>query len=164
MNSDRWLKDLYDANYSMLYRVASNRLRLYSGNTSDVQDILQEVFLLAVKKDISTHPNPEGWLIKATVNVCKEYVRASKRHERRANKRMQQNITHTPPPTSNLSEDIVDVRMLIECTFSKSDQELIEQYCFLELSVEQIAQQLKISENAVRIRIHRIRNKLKDIL
>ena len=71
MKPDSWLKELYEANYNNLYRLACNRLRLYAGHTSDVQDILQDVFLEAAKQNICSHPKPEAWLVVTTINICK---------------------------------------------------------------------------------------------
>ena len=52
MAPDSWLRELYEANYSLLYRLASNCLRAYDCTPEDIQDVLREVFLKAAQKDI----------------------------------------------------------------------------------------------------------------
>ena len=67
----------YEANDDRLYRLAANRLKTYTGSEADAQDVLQDVFMLAVEKEIWSRPNPEGWLAVTTANVCKNYIRAA---------------------------------------------------------------------------------------
>ena len=77
MNRDLWLKELYEANYSRLYKFVFRRLQMYGGNTADVLDVIQDVFLVAVKKEIYNHLSPEGWLFRAAGNVCMNYCRVT---------------------------------------------------------------------------------------
>jgi len=83
MRSEKWLKTLYDANYKSLYRLASHLLYASIGHTSDVQDVLQEVFLLAAREKIYQHPKPEAWLVITTKNLCANFVRSSRRQVRK---------------------------------------------------------------------------------
>ena len=76
MSKDRWLQELYEANYARLYKLAAYRLMTYTGSEADVPDVLQDVFFLAVEKEIWDHPNPEGWLVITTANVCKKLYKS----------------------------------------------------------------------------------------
>ncbi len=63
--NEYWLKMLYDANYEMLYRIASNRLTLGMGHDSDVQDVLQEVLRRHRNRIYTIIPIPSvGWWLQ----------------------------------------------------------------------------------------------------
>lgn len=70
MNMEKWIKDLYDANATRIYRIAVYLLRQSLGHSADALDVVQEVFLLAARSDIRDHPKPEGWLVEATKMIC----------------------------------------------------------------------------------------------
>jgi len=165
--SEDWLKLLYDRHYDMLYRLASNRLTIGMGHSSDVQDVLQEVFLLAAKKKICDHPNPEGWLVITTVNVCNNYIQSNARRIRKYNKLVQEqhnaNVDSKKRPVNpNTDEtDDVDLQLVMEQVLSDEERELLIQHYINGLSLEEISHHLNVSPNALRVRLHRIRKKLK---
>jgi len=50
---------------------------IYSNNRNDVEDCLQEVFLIVIRKsktdDIENHPNIKGWLFTIAKNVANKF-------------------------------------------------------------------------------------------
>lgn len=168
--SEDWLKLLYDSNYDMLYRLASNRLTVGMGHASDVQDVLQEVFLIASKKKIYKHPSPEGWLVITTVNVCNNYIQANARRIRKYDKYAQE---HHNGNTNSMKQHIpqdadetqsTDLQIVIVQTLSDEERGLLTQYYNNGLSVEEIAHAMNISPSALKVRLYRIRKKLKKYL
>lgn len=166
MKSDSWLKELYDANYDSLYRLAANRLRLYTGHASDVQDVLQDVFLEAARKDIRNHPKPEAWLVVTTVNVCKNYIRKSNRSEQKMRKCEQEELRKCKQSSLRFvsaekdDTDVSDIRLTLEQILSPEELQLIQQYCLEGRSLEEIGKEMRITPNALRVRIFRIRKKI----
>jgi len=165
--SEDWLKLLYDSNYDMLYRLASNRLTASIGHSSDVQDVLQEVFLLASSKKINNHPSPEGWLVITTVNICNNYIQANARKVRKFNKCAQEQFSGNTnskkqPINPNADEtQHIDLQIAIEQTLSDNERDLLIQYYCDGLSFDEISHAMNVSPNALRVRMHRIRSKLK---
>jgi len=167
MNSGQWLQELYEANKARIYRLAENRLRAYTGSAADAQDVLQEVFLLAEEKNIRNHPNPEGWLVITAIHLCRNYGRATARNRekqrRNAQAKYEGNVHHSLL-FSSLGEEKyreTELLLLMEQVLLPEEILLIRQYCIEEKSVDEIAESLGISPNAVRVRVFRVRNKLK---
>ena len=168
--NEPWLKLLYDANYDMLYRLASNRLTARVGHSSDAQDVIQEVFLLAHRKKIYMHPKPEAWLVVTTVNVCNNYIQANARRLKKYNKCAQEqwsgnvNSMKQPMPPNSDEMQSVDLRIVIEQALSDEERDILEQHYGEGLSMDEISQNMNISPNALKVRMHRIRKKLKKYL
>lgn len=166
MKPDSWLKELYEANYNNLYRLACNRLRLYAGHTSDVQDILQDVFLEAAKQNICSHPKPEAWLVVTTINICKNYIRTNKRNELKKQKYVQE--AHRKSDGSSLffvsaesdKTALSDIKITLEQILPPEDFQLIVRYALEGHTLEQLGKEMHASPNALRVRIFRIRKKI----
>lgn len=168
MSKDRWFKELYEANYDRLYKLAAYRLKAYTGSEADVPDVLQDVFFLAVEKEIWDHPNPEGWLIITTANICKNYIRAAMRNFEKQRKCAQESfkkdVHHSLLFSSSADEtEAADIHMTIEQALSPEEQKLFRDYCVEKKPVEEIAKNEACNSNAIRVRIFRIRSKLKKI-
>lgn len=169
MQSEKWLSTLYEQNYKRLYRLASQLLYAGVGHTSDVQDVLQEVFLLAKEKDIRKHPSPVGWLMVATRNICGNYIQASNRSAIKQNRYAQENLEKNIHNTNLFTEKHVDETKLsdmmisLEQSLKPEDWKFLRLYCLEERSVEEIARETGLKENAVRVRVFRIRMRLKKL-
>lgn len=166
MSKDRWLQELYEANYARLYKLAAYRLKTYTGSEADAQDVLQDVFFLAVEKEIWDHPNPEGWLVITTANVCKNYIRAAIRDYKKQRNCAQGGFDNDVHPSLlfSFSADETkasDIQMTIDQELSPEEQKLFRIYCMEKRPVEEIAKNEESNSNAIRVRIFRIRNKLK---
>lgn len=158
---EQWLKKLYDANYDMLYRLASNRLAAGMGHTADVQDVLQEVFLLAFMKGIDRHPNPEGWLVITTVNICRNYIQADGRRRSKTAKCAVTMLDSKIGPDDKMKA--ADVRVSIEQALTKEEYALLISYCEDGRTLDSLSKDMHLSVNALRVRIFRIRRKLQKI-
>ncbi len=166
MKSDTWLKELYDANYDNLYRLAVNRLRLYAGQAADVQDILQDVFLEAVKQKICIHPKPEAWLVVTTINICKNYIRSTKRNELKKRKYAQETMRKSKHGSllflaaENDKTAVSDIKITLEQILPPEDLRLIDRYLLEGCPLEQLGKEMHMTPNALRVRIFRIRKKI----
>lgn len=166
MRSGDWLKEMYDANYAALYRLAAYRLRVHGGNESDAPEVVQDVFLLAAKKKIINHPNPKGWLNTVTENICKNYARKDRRNtakqrrcaEETLNKNVHSTLLFVEPSGRPMDES--DARMTMEQALPPEDWKLLQDYCLEGKPIEVLAAQMHVSENALRVRIHRLRKKI----
>lgn len=168
MSKDRWLQELYEANYARLYKLAAYRLMTYTGSEADVPDVLQDVFFLAVEKEIWDHPNPEGWLVITTANMCKNYIRAAMRNFEKQRKCAQNGYENDVHPSLLFSSSadetkVADIQMSIEQALSPEEQKLFRDYCVEKKPVEEIAKNEECNSNAIRVRIFRIRSKLKKL-
>ena len=158
---------MYKANYKRLYKIASRLLYDRLGNTSDVQDILQEVFLLAKEKEINKHPSPEGWLMIATRNLCGNYIqaayRSSAKQQRYERENLVQNLNNMQMFSGHHADEtkISDMMITLEQSLKPEDWKCLRLYCIEDKPAEKIAQELGISESAVRVKICRLRMRVK---
>lgn len=163
MNSDLWLRNLYDTYYNMLYRIAALILQASLGHTTDVQDVLQDVFLIAAQTDgLTTHPNIKAWLCQTTKHLCMNYVRGNRRRSMRNHRYATEVYSSVANPASAGHAEASVTRLSIVQTLTEEDWELLRRYTLEEMTVERLAEETRISVNALRVKIFRIRKILKE--
>lgn len=76
---ERKIEDIIDTYGDLLYRTGLMML----GEPQDVQDILQEVMLKYMQKapDFHDSEHEKAWLLRVTVNLCKDMLRFRSRHQ-----------------------------------------------------------------------------------
>lgn len=141
---------LYEAYAKDVYRLALSWLH----SAHDAEDILQNVFLKLLDKDITVFPDREkAWLLKCTANACKNHMRSF----------WQRN-------TQALDDDIVlptnEDRCLWEAVgqLKPTYRAVIHLYYYEGYSQDEVAQILGISRTAVQTRMQRARAHLKKEL
>lgn len=170
MNKERWFQELYEANYERIFRVASNLLYQYAGRTEDVQDVVQEVFLLAARMDISGHPKPAAWLVSTAKNICSNFRRTENRVERRRSKAASETLKKCAYRQGGYiepSEDdtqLTDLNLSIAQSLTSEEWILISSYCIEGRSAEELALEMGVSPGTIYTRIFRIRKKIKDLI
>jgi RNA polymerase sigma-70 factor (ECF subfamily) len=72
-------QDIYAENYKTMYRVASRMI----GDSEDVSDIIQEIFIDFFNKTSNGNiiHHPKSWLFRATINKCIDNRRSRKRFQ-----------------------------------------------------------------------------------
>ena len=161
-----WLEDLHAAHYATLLRLAQNRLRRLTGNIDDAEDVVQDVFLLAAGKDIRRLDNPLAWLMKTTSNLCLQRMDRAKRDTGKEQRFIQHKLDKSADRTvyaverQDAETDILLWCLLLEQILSQEDWELMRKYCLLGVPIEEIAAEMGVSVNRLKVKIHRIRKKL----
>lgn len=169
MRRYHWLEELHNAHYGTLLRLAQNRLRAGVGSTSEAEDVVQDVFLLAAEKDIRDLNNPLPWLMKATVNMClKRYQRKkqnAEKEQRFIRRKLENSIDRSVYAVEREDSKAASVELLmtIEQLLSPEEWDILRQYCLQGIPIEEISAQRGIPSNTLRVRICRIRKKLAKI-
>jgi RNA polymerase sigma factor (sigma-70 family) len=132
------------------------------GWNGDVEDVVQEVFLTALKRMGSFRGDSSvaTWLTAVTINQCRT-------HQRRALLRLDWLRRWKPsePHPDNPGRDEVGQRVRqAVAKLPQRDREVIVLFYLEELPVADIAELLRISNNAVDVRLHRARARLKPLL
>ena len=72
-------QEIYTENYKTMYRVASRMV----GDSEDVSDIIQEIFIDFFNKTSNGNiiHHPKSWLFRATINKCIDNQRSRKRFQ-----------------------------------------------------------------------------------
>jgi len=153
--------------FTALYRAHYNAVRGYAAvcvSGSDVDDVVAETFVVAWRRlaDIPVEWT-RGWLIGVTRNV----VRGKQRSERRAQRFVERLVEQNPDVSTTLEADVVlqeDVAVVSEAlrTLRVVDQELLILSGPHEMSVAELAVVFDIKPNALKVRLHRARCRLRD--
>lgn len=134
---------------NLLYRNAYVLL----GNPHDVQDVLQEVLLKYMEKApvFQCAEHEKAWLLKVTSNLCKDFLRFSKKHSCFSIEKLEM-----PDVQKEYREILREVLALPAKYKSVLVLHYIEGY-----QLKEVAGILGISENAVKKRIQRGKEALK---
>lgn len=150
--SEEQMKDVIQTYGDLLYRTAYVLL----GNPHDVQDILQEVFIKYMEKAPSfrDREHEKSWLLRVTANTCKDCLRFRKRHACSSLEDLE-NICAAPPDI-DLLKDLLNLPLKYKTVLLLH---YVEGY-----QVGEIARITGLSENAVKKRLQRGRDALKEQL
>ena len=79
MKDEQYFNRILDSYMQMLLRIAYS----YVKNTQDSEDIVSEVLVRLIKKEphFESEEHERAWLIRVTINVSLDYLKASKRRE-----------------------------------------------------------------------------------
>jgi len=146
------LEIVYDRYAGMLMRVAYSMLQ----NREDAEDAVQNVFFKYLKKQptFSSDEQQKAWLIKVTVNQCKDALR---RRSFRSHLGLQEiedvgKEDHHPHPMMELI-----------FTLPEKYRQAVVLHYLEDLSVAETAKILGVSESAVKMRLSRGREMLKEL-
>lgn len=138
----------------MIYRVALN----YLGNPHDADDIVQEVLmkLYTCKKKFDTETYLRSWLIRVTVNKCKNILRMPWRKRSVSLDEAADMQTFQEPGQSELFQSVMKL--------SEKYRIVLYLFYYEEYAVKEIAGLLSVSESVVTSRLSRARIQLKSQL
>lgn len=134
----------------MIYRVALHNL----DDPADADDILQEVCLILLTKKIpEDEEHLKSWLIRVTINKCRDLSRSFWRRNRKSIDDYEDIEAEKPP------EIMAELQSL-----SESYRNIIYLYYYEEYTVSEIAQLLRMNVNTVKSGLRRARDQLKKLL
>ena len=134
----------------MIYRIALHDLK----DPADAEDILQEVCLVLMTKRVpDDEEHLKRWLIRVTINKCRDLSRSFWRRNRESIDDYEHLEADKPP------EIIEELRQLPE-----NYRNIIYLYYYEEYTVSEIADILKMNVNTVKSGLRRARERLKSYL
>jgi len=141
----------------MVFRIALN----FFGNTYDAEDAVQEVMLKLYTsgksgKRFESEEHLRFWLIRVTVNFCKNELRSARRRKHVAFEDLAEPVMFEYRGESELYGAVMSL--------PEAYRSALYLFYYEELSVKEIATLLKLSETAVTTRLSRARSQLKLIL
>ena len=152
MPDDTRIENIINLYGDLLYRTGIMIL----GNPQDVQDVLQEVMLKVLQKMPEFHDSEheKAWLLRVTVNLCKDMLRFRFRHQYIQIDELE--IEAVDTDDRQLLQEIIQLpprwRIVLLLHY-------VEGY-----SLKEIADILSVSENAVKKRMQRAKAGLKKKL
>lgn len=141
---DAFLKSLYEMQYEKMIKIAYRML----GDMESAQDLVQEVFLLALfhQDELSVHPLPEGWLILTLKNLVLNERRRIKKHPEVPLESIAE-LSGEPP--------FVSLDTLLPKQLSAEDRKILIWHFEQQMEYREMADRLGISEVGCRSRVSR---------
>lgn len=140
---------IVDEYSDMLLRIAYQ----YTHKLEEAQDIVQDTFLALIDKRVfHSCEHVKHWLIRVVINKCKNYLKSPARKE------VPFDETEVPfmPQERELLEELDKL--------NEADRNIIYLHYYEGYSLKEIGKILKMSANAVYIRMTRARQKLKSLM
>jgi len=144
---------------SMVFRLVSRFFR----TREDVEDIAQDVFLKLFARIDQVHPdeNFPGWLARVTVNTCYDELRKTRRRkvamETYGPEMAGQYVSPQEPESigkARLALQRLDAKLRVPLVLKEVE----------EMSVEEIAKTMGLTQTNVKVRLFRARKKLQAML
>ena len=134
----------------MIYRIALHHLK----HTADAEDILQEVCLVLMTKPVpEDEEHLKRWLIRVTVNKCRDLLRAVKR-------RKWEDIENFADLKADEPERVIEELWQLP----EKQRSIIYLYYYENYTVSEISGILGMNTNTVKSHLLRARKQLKAIL
>jgi RNA polymerase sigma factor (sigma-70 family) len=156
-SKEELFKDIFEANSRKIYHLCYG----YTGDDDSANDLMQETFI-KVWQNLDKFRNQaliSTWIYRIAVNTCLSYLRVEKRH---AKDELTENIIENKQ--EEVSEKNEQVSLLYKCISELEENERILITMVLdEVPYAEIAQVSGISEGNLRVKIHRIKQKLTEI-
>lgn len=151
-NFDAFFNELYINNYNRLMQYAYR----YTGDAKAAEDIVQEVFLIALykKAELHAHPNSKGWLYNATKICIKRYY-AKNNHLK---------VEFSEEFSCSVELDTDKVNELLPYPLSEENREILILYFRENLPYDEIFRRLGISYAACRQRVSRALAECRELL
>jgi RNA polymerase sigma-70 factor (ECF subfamily) len=134
------------------------------GNRDDAEDVLQLAFVRAYR-GLAGCEDPErfaGWLYQIVVNECRTYLSRRNKRDRRFVDESQAGNPHTDHPAANLAirDEILDA--LARLSTEQREAFLLKHV--EEMSYEEMQRITGVSESALKMRVKRACERLRELL
>lgn len=143
----------------MVYRLAYSRV----GNSTDADDVFQEVFLRYIKADktYNDEEHRKAWLIKITLNCSKSFLTSAwNRHRDFEEPDVNEGAEDENIRKTETKSDVLNALLKLDTKYRTA----IYLHYYEDLSVAQIAKATGSTESAVKARLSRGRAMLKELL
>lgn len=146
----------------MIYKISYT----YVHNVYDADDIVQDVFMkyLNSNETFKTDDNEKYWLIRVTINTCKNFISSNWKKRVTFDEDLNRFSNNESNYNSNYNIENNSKNKIFEIieTLSHKYKEVIILHYIEEMKVLEISKALKISESAVKKRLERARNMIKE--
>lgn len=150
-----YISDLLDKYGDMVLRIAYTYLK----NRADAKDIVQDVFLRIIDKKPSFNDenHEKSWLIRATINMCKNKVNMFWNKNKCSIDDVQEFAVSDKYNTdTSVFQEVM--------ALGEKYRVVVYMYYYEGYSTPEIANVIGKNETTIRSLLHRARNKLKDML
>ena len=149
---EEYFQKLYEETYDELLRYVS---KLYWYDAAMVEDILQETYLILYRKitEVMRHENPTGWIKMTAKDVTY--------HVLERNHAVEEILSQYQADTAVSPEKLLDEYEDLRKFLTEKELKLIRRYYEEGYSLDELAQEYRISKPALKMRIHRVVKKIR---
>lgn len=151
---ERYFKEYYP----LAYRVAFAQMK----NRADAEDVAQEVFLrlLASEQVYESAEHEKAWMIRVTLNLCRDLLKSRWRNMQVALER----VPERERASSGLPYPEEDDTLWAVLALPANYKNCLYLFYYEDYSVREIAAILELPENTVKTNLRRGRERLKELL
>lgn len=152
---------LYQAHYGMVLQLC---LGFSEGKEAQAKDLTQEVFIQVWRKldTFRAEASAKTWIYRITVNTCLNFLKKQQARQRKLKDALR---TREPAAEIQPTEETDPVEVLYAAMAKLSEiDRLITGLVLDGVSQTEIAAILGITEGNVRVKIHRIKKRLKNVI
>lgn len=123
------------------------------------EDVTHEVFCVALKKcdEILNHPYPKRWLMRVARYKIREFHRKMKRWTTEPLEEERTEAGAEEPSYEEMEWEMTALKIL-----SEEEWRLIKNYYLIGVPITDLAEAAGITENNMRVRLHRLKKKLRN--
>lgn len=137
-----------------MYRFAYSFLMI----AEDAENAVQDAFLRYYENPPSNENNLKGWLMSTVRNICLDQIKKKKREKEYFTSSIEnESACHE---SQNNEIDVLECLDRIESKYSN----VLRMHYYADMSIKEISKNLMISESAVKKRLERGRNQLREIM
>jgi RNA polymerase sigma factor (sigma-70 family) len=154
---EKSFKEIFEANSKKIYHLCLG----YTNDADAANDLLQETFLKVWQNldKFREHAQISTWIYRIAVNTCLTYLKKEKRQNK---EELTTNIIETQ--AEDISDKQEQVSLLYTCIAKLEENErLIITMVMDEITYPEIAEIAGVSEGNLRVKIHRIKQKLTEL-
>ncbi len=146
------VEKIFDEYGNMLYRIAFVMMK----NSFDAEDMVQDILIkyMECKKNFETEEHRKAWLIRVTINLCKNRLRFYRNHPKISMEQLSRYYE------SEEDTAVMDALLLLPRKY----REVLLLHYVEGYQGKEIAAMLGLSQAAVRKRLERGRRKLGELL
>lgn len=158
LRANETLEATLDVYGNMILRLAYSCLK----SRDDAEDVLQDVMvkLLELNPKFESGEHEKAWLIRVTINLCRNRLRSPWRRHRELDESISTGLG------AEWDKGLGEQSAVLEAVMSLPEKyrEVIHLFYYEDYSVAQIGQILKKNESTVRSLLYRARKQLKDLM
>lgn len=152
------IEEIFRLYGDMLFRIALVMMK----NTQDAEDIVSDTMLkyMMNKKEFRDEQHRKAWLIRVTVNACKNRLMFHRRHQHISLEQAVVACQNEPRMWQQEETDTLELLLTLPARY----REVAMLYYVEGYKIREIAKMLKLTEGTVKKRLERARNHLKMTL
>lgn len=153
MEQEKFL-DTLARHQNMVYRIALHQ----TGSPADAEDAMQEVFLrlLTAKQAPAGEDHLRRWLIRVTVNYCRDLLKSPWRNRRVPLEALPEPLVFDRPEQAALYREVL--------ALPEKYRTVLYLFYYEELTVKEIGELLELKDSTVTTRLSRARDRLRERL